>query len=141
VSKRSHLLASARLAGSNIAGTSAIAGRKTAPPTHTTGGPLEDDPLIGTAEVAHELNCHPVSVYRKMREDPEFPVPMWITSNRLAWRRSWIRGYVASRPLRETRNRNCMSTMQSRGPRAGTGGMADDAEGSVEPDKVINEHS
>ena len=74
-------------------------------PAHTSGGPPEDDPLIGTSEVAHELMCHPVSVFRYMRERPEFPVPIRISSNRLAWRRSVIRAYVASRPLRETRRK------------------------------------
>jgi predicted DNA-binding transcriptional regulator AlpA len=60
-----------------------------------------DDPLIGTAAVAAELMCHPVSVYRYMRERPDFPVPIRISANRLAWRLSTIRAYVASRPLRE----------------------------------------
>jgi predicted DNA-binding transcriptional regulator AlpA len=59
------------------------------------------DPLIGTTEVATELMCHPVSVFRKLRNDPDFPVPIRISSNRLAWRLSTIRTYVASRPLRQ----------------------------------------
>jgi predicted DNA-binding transcriptional regulator AlpA len=61
------------------------------------------DPLIGTAEVAAELMCHPVSVFRYMRERPDFPVPIRISANRLAWRLSVIRAYVASRPLRESK--------------------------------------
>jgi predicted DNA-binding transcriptional regulator AlpA len=74
-------------------------------PAHTSTAPLEDDPLIGTSEVAHQLMCHPVSVFRYMRERPDFPVPIRISSNRLAWRLSVIRAYVASRPLRETRRK------------------------------------
>jgi predicted DNA-binding transcriptional regulator AlpA len=81
----------------------ASAERKIAP-AHTAGGPPEDDPFIGTSEVANELMCHPVSVFRFLRERPDFPVPMWISPNRLAWRRSVIRAYVASRPLRKTRS-------------------------------------
>jgi predicted DNA-binding transcriptional regulator AlpA len=73
-------------------------------PAHTSVGPREHDPLIGTSQVANELMCHPVSVFRYMRERPDFPVPIRISSNRLAWRLSVIRAYVASRPLRETRN-------------------------------------
>jgi len=60
-----------------------------------------DDRLIGTADVAAKLMCHPVSVFRYMRERPDFPQPMRISANRLAWRLSAIRAYVASRPLRE----------------------------------------
>ena len=45
-----------------------------------------------------------------MRERPEFPVPIRISSNRLAWRRSVIRAYVASRPLRETRNKTALKS-------------------------------
>ena len=93
-----------RLAGSNIPGSCTIAERKTTAPTHTTGTAREDDPLIGTSDVAHEVMCHPVSVFRYMRERPDFPVPIRISSNRLAWRLSVIRAYVASRPLWETRN-------------------------------------
>jgi predicted DNA-binding transcriptional regulator AlpA len=112
--KRSQLLASIRLAGSNIPGTCAIAERKTAAPT--------DDPLIGTSEVARELMCHPVSVFRYLRERPEFPVPIRISSNRLAWRLSVIRAYVASRPLRETRNETASPPCaKGPGPRASSG--------------------
>jgi predicted DNA-binding transcriptional regulator AlpA len=64
-------------------------------------GGNNDDPLIGTTVVATELMCHPVSVFRFMRDRPDFPVPIRISANRLAWRLSVIRAYVASRPLRE----------------------------------------
>jgi predicted DNA-binding transcriptional regulator AlpA len=99
-------------------------------PARTSGGPLEDDPLIGTSAVAHELMCHPVTVFRYMRERPDFPIPIRISSNRLAWRLSAIRAYVASRPLRERRNK---ITSPRAGPRGGS--MADNVEGAVDPDK------
>jgi predicted DNA-binding transcriptional regulator AlpA len=73
-------------------------------PAHPSAGPREDDPLVGTSEVAHELMCHPMSVFRYMRERADFPVPIRISSNRLAWRLSVIRAYVATRPLRETKS-------------------------------------
>jgi predicted DNA-binding transcriptional regulator AlpA len=70
------------------------------PTTSYVEPPRNDDPLIGTAEVAARLMCHPVSVFRFMRENPDFPVPQRISANRLAWRESAITNYIASRPLR-----------------------------------------
>jgi predicted DNA-binding transcriptional regulator AlpA len=74
--------------------------RNTAALRNTQTAP-SDDPLIGTNEVAAELMCHPVTVFRFLRERPDFPLPIRISANRLAWRLSAIRAYVASRPLRE----------------------------------------
>jgi predicted DNA-binding transcriptional regulator AlpA len=84
-------------------------------PAHASAGPRGDDPLIGTSEVAHELMCHPVSVFRYMRERPDFPVPIRISSHRLAWRLSAIRAYVASRPLREIKNETASRAASGQG--------------------------
>jgi predicted DNA-binding transcriptional regulator AlpA len=62
-----------------------------------------DDPFIGTNELAAILHKHPLSIHRYLREDPEFPVPIRISANRLAWRMSAIEAYIASRPLRQQR--------------------------------------
>jgi predicted DNA-binding transcriptional regulator AlpA len=67
------------------------------PPSYT------DDPLLGTNEIAAILGKHPLSIYRYLRENPEFPVPMRLTANRLAWRKSAIDAFINSRPLRTYR--------------------------------------
>ena len=65
--------------------------------------PVIDDPLLSTVEIAAILGKHPLSIYRYLRENPEFPVPIRISANRLAWRMSAIEAYIASRPLRVQR--------------------------------------
>jgi predicted DNA-binding transcriptional regulator AlpA len=70
-----------------------------------TNHPLLDDPLIGTSRVAAELMCHPVSVHRYLRTREDFPLPIRLSANRLAWRLSDIRAYVGSRPVRERGNK------------------------------------
>jgi predicted DNA-binding transcriptional regulator AlpA len=66
---------------------------------------VNNDPLLNTREVAEMLRVHPLSIYRflrEKREDLEFPVPIRLFADRLAWRRSAIDEYeyIASRPLR-----------------------------------------
>jgi predicted DNA-binding transcriptional regulator AlpA len=58
-----------------------------------------EDRLIGSAEVAARLNCHIITLYRRLKSDPEFPRPIRrVASNRkLAWRESAIRDYVSAR--------------------------------------------
>jgi predicted DNA-binding transcriptional regulator AlpA len=68
----------------------------------STNAPARDR-LIGTGEVADLLNCHVISVYRWLRERSDFPVPIRISPNRLAWRQGAILDYIASRPRREQR--------------------------------------
>ena len=59
--------------------------------------------LLPTQEVARILNCHIVSIYRFMRERDDFPVPIRISTNRLAWFEQDILDFIASRPLRKPR--------------------------------------
>ncbi|MCO5129064.1 MAG: hypothetical protein M9932_00690 [Xanthobacteraceae bacterium] len=61
--------------------------------------PPIDDPLLGTAEVAAIFGCHPVTLFRWLRDNPAFPRPGRISANRLAWRRSAIEKYIDSRML------------------------------------------
>lgn len=56
------------------------------------------DPLVGTAEVAAALGCHPITVWRKVKHDPDFPKPMRLSANRVAWRQSELDAYINSRP-------------------------------------------
>lgn len=56
------------------------------------------DPLVGTAEVAAILGCHVITVWRKVKNDPEFPKPIRISSNRVAWKLSAIEKFIDSRP-------------------------------------------
>ena len=71
---------------------------------HTSGplgafGPtitVIDDPFLSTNEVAAALKKHPLSIYRYLREDPEFPKPVRVSANRLGWRKSVIEAYVAA---------------------------------------------
>jgi predicted DNA-binding transcriptional regulator AlpA len=62
------------------------------------------DPLLSTNEVAIAINKHPLSIYRMLREKKagekhlDFPDPIRISENRLAWRKSAIEAFIASRP-------------------------------------------
>lgn len=87
--------------GQRLLGTHVAAKTSTAHQRQGDRASLEDDPLVGTIEVARMIMCHPVTVFRYMRERPDFPQPIRLSANRLAWRRSQIIDYVASRPLRE----------------------------------------
>ena len=63
---------------------------------------IEEDRLIGTAELAHLLGCHEVTVYKKLGRDPEtgelrdpnFPQPMRGIGHRLKWWLSAARTYI-----------------------------------------------
>jgi predicted DNA-binding transcriptional regulator AlpA len=59
-----------------------------------------DDPFVDSKYVAALLQVHLLTVYRYLRENKEFPVPIKLTANRLAWPKSQIDKYVADRPLR-----------------------------------------
>lgn len=59
--------------------------------------------LLPTQDVARILNCHIVSIYRFLREQDDFPVPIRISANRLAWFEQDVLDYIASRPLRARR--------------------------------------
>ena len=63
---------------------------------------LINDPYLGTNELAAFIGRHPLSIYRYLRTNPDFPVPIRIGS-RLAWRLSEVKAYVASRPRRQQR--------------------------------------
>jgi predicted DNA-binding transcriptional regulator AlpA len=65
----------------------------------------EEDRLIGTAELARLLGCHPVTLYKKLASDPEtgeardpeFPQPIRGIGHRLKWRLSTARAYIEAR--------------------------------------------
>lgn len=74
----------------------------------TNQAPAADDPLIGVEEVCKILDCHPSTIFRYVTKSksalrrkfarPEFPRPVrGAVGNRLAWRRSQIDQYIASR--------------------------------------------
>ena len=50
-------------------------------------------------DVQRSLNCCRTSVYKLMREDPEFPAPFTIL-DKLTWFLDEIESYKASRPRR-----------------------------------------
>jgi predicted DNA-binding transcriptional regulator AlpA len=56
------------------------------------------DPLVGTAEVAAIIGCHVATVFKRMHGEPDFPRPIRISANRLAWRMSAINRYIDTRP-------------------------------------------
>ncbi|MGB3043123.1 MAG: AlpA family phage regulatory protein [Xanthobacteraceae bacterium] len=55
-----------------------------------------DDPLLGTNEVAAIFGVHPITIFRWMKDNPNFPKPGRISANRLGWRRSAIEKYIDS---------------------------------------------
>jgi predicted DNA-binding transcriptional regulator AlpA len=76
--------------------------------------PAPGDVLLSTHEVADMLNCHYITVLKKMAinpetgkpADPDFPEPIRVSAKRNGWWRSWIEQYIASRPMRgEARQR------------------------------------
>ena len=57
------------------------------------------DPLVGTAEVAAIIGCHVTTLFKRMSGESDFPKPIRISANRLAWRLSAINAYIDSRPV------------------------------------------
>jgi predicted DNA-binding transcriptional regulator AlpA len=66
---------------------------------------LFDDPFLGTNELAAFIGRHPMSIYRYLRTNPDFPLPIRIGC-RLAWRLSEVRAYIESRPRRQRKEIN-----------------------------------
>jgi predicted DNA-binding transcriptional regulator AlpA len=55
-----------------------------------------EDRLIGTEEVAAMLGCHLITLYHRVKSDPELPKPIrGVNGRRLKWREADIRAYVA----------------------------------------------
>jgi predicted DNA-binding transcriptional regulator AlpA len=62
------------------------------------GGFPTHDRLLSADEVAAILRCHKVTLYRWMKNIPDFPHPIRVGQNSIAWRATCIRAYIASRP-------------------------------------------
>ncbi len=60
---------------------------------------LDPRPVGDMRAVQRSLNCCRTSVYKLMREDPEFPAPFTIL-DKLTWFLDEIESYKASRPRR-----------------------------------------
>ncbi len=59
----------------------------------------ESRPVGDMRDVQRLLNCCRTSIYKLMREDPEFPAPFTIL-DKLTWFLDEIESYKASRPRR-----------------------------------------
>lgn len=56
------------------------------------------DPLVNTSEFAAILGIHPVTLFRRMHAK-DFPKPIRLSANRIAWRMSVVNAYIDSRPV------------------------------------------
>jgi predicted DNA-binding transcriptional regulator AlpA len=54
--------------------------------------------LIDTNETARRVGCHPLTLYRWKRTIPEFPRPIRISPNRVAYFEDEINEYINTRP-------------------------------------------
>jgi predicted DNA-binding transcriptional regulator AlpA len=65
----------------------------------------DEDRLIGTSEFSRLLDCHEVTIYKKLSRDPEtgelhdpdFPQPIRGLGRRLKWWLSQAHAYIAAR--------------------------------------------
>ena len=57
-------------------------------------------PVGDMRAVQHSLNCCRTSVYKLLREDPDFPAPIKI-GDKLTWFLDEVENYKATRPRRQ----------------------------------------
>ena len=57
-------------------------------------------PVGDMRDVQHSLKCCRTSIYKLMREDPEFPAPFTIL-DKLTWFLDEVEEYKATRPRRQ----------------------------------------
>ena len=58
------------------------------------------DRCIGTSEIAARLNCHPISIYRYLKCNREFPRARKI-ANKLAWSEAEVDEWIRRQPQAE----------------------------------------
>jgi predicted DNA-binding transcriptional regulator AlpA len=56
------------------------------------------DVMLSGVQVAEILNCHKVTLWRWMREIPDFPRPVRISPGRVAFYEREIQRYIKTRP-------------------------------------------
>lgn len=60
------------------------------------------DRKVHVREMAERMDCNRSTLYRRMKRDPDFPLPL-VDGSRLFWMDSVVKQYLATRPVYQPR--------------------------------------
>ena len=68
------------------------------PPATPPSGPRKPRRLLGIREVMHMTSLSRANIYRRLKDDPDFPRPVEISTNRIGWHEHEVDDWIANLP-------------------------------------------